>query len=550
MKNVAFAALLLLSTCLVSFGQPASRPYDVVVYGGTPGGVAAAIQVARTGRTVALLEPTRYLGGILVNGLGGTDVDNHPHFQNSPAVGGLALDFHRRVAIAYGRAEEFETLLKTRTKNAGIWRFEPHMGQAVIDAWVREYLIDVFYESRLSEGPNAVRKRGTVIEELRLDGGRRFRGTVFIDATIEGDLLHAAGVSTVVGRESNARYGETRNGIRDVNDYRQFAVRVDPYRVPGDSTSGLIPTIQDEPVGTPGAGDNRLQAYCFRVCLTRKPTNQIPFTQPARYDRGQYEIYLRYLRAGGKLYRPSVSIPNGKTDLGAWHDLSHNLYGMNGEYPEGSYATRQRILDEHATFTKGLFHFLANDPEVGQLDPDLQKEWAVWGYAKDEFRDNGGFPRQFYVRDARRMVSEYVLTEHHTRRENPTIAEDPVAVAYWPPDVHSVRRIVRNGAAYNEGFVFGGNTWRPFGVSYRSLVPRASECTNLLTPTCPSSSHLAYGAIRIEFTFMALGQACGTAAVLALDGKTSVQRVPYTALKKRLLQDGAVLDASTGGMPD
>lgn len=532
---------------LVGPSSLAQQSYDVVVYGATPAGVAAAIQVARMGRTVALLEPSRHLGGILVNGLGGTDVDNHREFQNSPAVGGLALEFHRRIAQAYGRGEEFEQVLKTRTKRPDLWRFEPHVAEGVVKTWVAEHRIAVFYESRLNESKNAVRKRGAAIREIQLENGRVFRGQLFIDATLEGDLLHAAGVSTVIGREANAVYGETKNGIRAVTDHAQFAVRVDPYRVPGDPASGLIPTIQDEPLGTPGAGDANVQAYCFRMCLTRDSTNRLPFQKPANYDRAQYEIYLRYERAGGKLYQPAPSIPHGKTDLGAWHDLSHNLYGMNRAYPGGDYATRQRVFDQHQTFTQGLFYFLANDPEVSA---PTRAAWSRWGLCRDEFVDNDGWPRQFYVRDARRMVSDLVLTEHHTRRENPRTEPDPVAVAYWPPDVHSVRRIVRAGAAYNEGFVFGGNTWRPFGVSYRSLVPRASECTNLLTPTCPSASHLAFGAIRIEFTFMALGQACGAAAALALDGKTSVQAVGYEALKSRLLRDGAVLDASAVGMPD
>lgn len=547
MKNSVLVALLLVG-CVSPFrAQSVSNSYDIIVYGATPAGVTAAIQVARMGKTVALLEPSRHLGGIVVNGLGGTDIDNHTNFQNSPAVGGLALDFFRRIAKAYGRQEEFETVLKNRTKNPGIWRFEPHVAEAVINAWVAEHRIAVFYESRLSEAKNAVRKKGAAIEEVRLENGRIFRATVFIDATLEGDLLHAAGVSTVIGREANATYGETSNGIRATTTYRQFAVRVDPFNIPGDPKSGLLPTIQDEPLGTPGAADNRLQAYCFRMCLTQDSANRIPFQKPAGYDRTQYEIYLRYERAGGKLYQPAVSIPAGKTDLGAWHDLSHNLYGMNVPYPGGSYAVRQRVFDQHKSFTQGLFYFLANDPDVS---PGTRNAWSRWGLCRDEFVDNGGWPRAFYVRDARRMLSEFVMTEHHTRREAPKGIEDPVGVAYWPPDVHSVRRIVRDGAAYNEGFVFGGKTWRPFGVAYRSLVPKASECTNLLTPTCPSSTHIAFGAIRIEFTFMAMGQACGTAAVLALNGKTSVQGVNYEQLKGQLLRDGTVLDASSVGMPE
>ncbi|RRA98869.1 FAD-dependent oxidoreductase [Larkinella rosea] len=518
----------------------AQKSYDVVVYGATPAGITAAIQVAKMGKTVALLEPSKHLGGIMTSGLGGTDVDNHQEYQNSPGVGGLALEFYRRIAAAYGTTAEFEAMLKNRTKKTMLWRFEPHVGEEVVKKWVSEHAIAVFYDSRLSERKNAVSKTGAQIQQIQLENGHIYRARVFIDATLEGDLLHAAGVKTAIGREANAVYNETKNGIRAVTEHAQFLVKVDPYKTPGDPQSGVLPTVQDEPLGTPGAGDNRLQAYCFRMCLTKNPENRIPFRQPAGYDRSQYELYLRYEKAGGKLYAPKADIPNGKTDLGAWHDLSHNLYGLNVAYPGGDYQTRQRVFNQHKTFTQGLFYFLANDPEVSER---TRKLWSEWGLCKDEFTDNDGWPREFYVRDARRMVSDYVITEHHVRRNNPTPVADPVAVAFWPPDLHSVRRIVKDGFASNEGSVFGEIDWRPFGISYRALVPKTAECTNLLTASCPSSSHLAYGAIRIEFTFMAMGQACGTAAVLAINAKQTVQKVPYKALQERLLADHQLIDA-------
>ena len=523
--------------------------FDVVIYGGTPAGMAAAIQVARLGKTVALIEPTSHVGGIMVNGLGGTDIDNHPEFQNSLAVGGIAREFYRKVARYYGRGAEFDSKVMSHTKDASIWRFEPHVAGEIIQAWLNEYHILVFLNTRLKEGVGAVKKNKTEIQAIETQDGATFSAKVFIDATLEGDLLVEAGVSTTWGRENNALYGETKNGIRDETTHAQFQVNVDPYVVPGNPSSGVIPTIQAEPLGTPGHGDKSVQAYCFRMCLTKNPGNRIAFAKPANYKRSQYEIYLRYLKAGGKLYVPSGDIPGGKTDLGAWHDLSHNLYGMNRKYPTGDYATRQQVLEEHKSFTQGLFYFLSNDQEVGLLDAKLQATWQQWGLCKDEFTDNGGWPRQFYVRDARRMISDYVITEQHTNRMNPTPVDDPVAVAYWPPDLHSARRIVRNGYAYNEGFVFGGNSWRPFGISYRALVPKKEECTNLLTSACPSSSHVAYGAIRIEFTFMALGQSTGLAAVLSIENKVCVQQVDYALLKKQLLDAGQIIDASLVGMP-
>lgn len=533
----------------VSLDGICQKKVDVVVYGGTAGGYSAAIQVARMGKTVALLEPTQHIGGNVVEGLGGTDIDNHKEFQNSPAVSGIALEFYRRVAKAYGREEAFEKMLKNKEKDTRHWRLESSVAEKVINEWLAEYKIALYYQARLSEAKGDVSKKGTQITQIKTEDGRVFQAKIFIDATIEGDLLAAAGVSTRVGREANSQYNETLNGIRGETTRAQFTVKVNPYKDPTNPKSGLIPTIQDEPLGTPGAADNHLQAYCFRVCLTKNSTNQISFYKPEKYNRAMYEIYLRYLGAGGKLYKPYAELPNGKTDLGAWHDLSHNLYGMNVEYPLGNYATRQRIVEEHKTFTQGLFYFLANDPEVGRLDSSLQKEWASWGYAKDEFVDNQGFPRMFYVRNARRMVSDYVITEHHVKKQNPTPVEDPVSIAYWPTDVHSSRRIVKDGYAYNEGYVFGGNYWRPLPISYRALVPRKNECTNLLTPTCPSSTHLAYGAIRIEFTFMSLGQAVGAAAVLAIETKSSVQKVNYNQLKTVLTAAGAILDAAKVGVP-
>lgn len=527
-----------------------STNFDVVIYGGTPAGMAAAIQTARLGKTVALIEPTSHIGGIMVNGLGGTDIDNHPEFQNSLAVGGIALEFYRRIAQHYGRLNEFESKLKNKTKDGSIWRFEPHAADEIIKAWLKEYPISVFPNTRLKEGKASVKKYGSNISKIETENGQVFSAKIFIDASLEGDLLAFAEVSTTWGREGNSQYRETKNGIRAETTHAQFSVKVDPYIIVGNSSSGLIPTIQNEVFGTPGEGDKSIQAYCFRMCLTKNETNRVSFVKPDYYDRSQYEIYLRYLKAGGKLYSPGTSIPNGKTDLGAWHDLSHNLYGLNREYPTGNYTIRQQVFDHHKTFTQGLFYFLANDPEVGLLDASLQNNWKQWGLCKDEFTDNGGWPRQFYVRDARRMVSDFVITEHHTNSSDPAEVSDPVAIAYWPPDLHSARRIVKDGFAYNEGFVFGGNAWRPFGISYRALVPKRSECTNLLAPSCPSSSHVAYGAIRIEFTYMAMGQACAVAAAMAIEQSVQVQDVDYKSLKEKLISFGQIIDANQVGMPE
>jgi len=515
--------------------------YDVVVYGASPAGVTAAIQLARMDKTVVLLSPEAHLGGILVEGLGGTDIDNHASFRNSPAVGGMALEFYKRIAAKYGKLEALEAAINAGRKQPELWRYEPHIAAEVIEQWVKEHHISVFRNCRLAENKQAVKKEKGWIRSIEVADGRIFSARIFIDATVEGDLLAKAGITTVVGRESNDQYGESRNGITSLSENDRFKVFVDPYWEEGNPKSGLLPLVQEESLGTSGQRDHRIQGYCFRVCLTEDRANQLPITKPLTYNRADYTLFLRYLRAGGRLQVPRSNIPNGKTDFNGGGDLSHNFLGINHAYPNGSYGERAAIRQRHRDLTQGLLYFYQNDPEVGRIDPAFQQEWKRWGLAKDEFVDNGGWPRDFYVRDARRMVSDYVISERHIRREDYTPVEDPVAVAFWPPDVHAVRRIVVNDTLYNEGTVFGGNWWRPFGISYRSLVPKPNECKNLLTPTCPSSSHIAYGAIRLEWTFMALGQAVGTAAALAIDDHCPVQHVDYKKLIAQLERDHAVI---------
>ena len=502
---------------------------DVVVYGGTAAGVAAAVQAARMGKSVVLVAPEKHVGGIAVDGLGGGDINNH-WFRNDAALGGIAAEFYLRIGRKYGKPEP-------------AYRYESHVAEEVFNDLLREANVRVFREERLREPlETAVEWRpGRSLSAMHLHSGQRIEGRMFLDCTIEGDLLKAAGVDTTYGREANALYGETKNGIRAETTHAQFQVKVDPYRVPGKPESGLIPTIQDEPLGEPGMGDRNIQAFCFRLCLTQERENQIPIEKPAGFERSLYEVYFRYVRAGGLLWTPRATLPIGKTDLGSWHDLSGNLSGMTREWPEGNAATRRRIYTEHRSFMQGLLWLLANDREMPE---SLRSEWRKWGLCKDEFTDNGGWPRQLYVRDGRRMVSEYVITESHTRRLNPVAVPDPVAVAFWPTDTHSVRRIVRNGAAYNEGFVFDDGNWGPFGVSFRALMPRRSQASNLLSPTCPSSSHVAYGALRLEQTFLSLGQAAGTAAALAIDKQVAVQELEYGALRDRLIQEGQIVSVA------
>jgi hypothetical protein len=518
-----------------TFAANDTIPAEVCIYGGTSAGIIAAIQLARKGKKVIIVEPSSHIGGMSVEGLGGSDINNHSDFKNDRAVGGLALEFYKMTASKYGIKNFEQERHKSMT-----WRFEPHVAEEVFLNWIRKYDIPLYLNHRLKLNFEAVLKQDRQIKCIETENGKFFKARIFIDATYEGDLLHFAGISTIIGRESNELYGESKNGIRQENNYRQIEVNVDPYNIPGDPSSGTIHTVQNEflNLDSIGRGDHRIQAYCFRACLTKDPANRVPFKKPANYNRSWYEIYSRYAAAGGNLYSPSYSIPNNKTDLGAWHDLSHNLYGLNYKWPGGNYQEREEIYNYHLDFTRGLFYFLAND---SSLPPEVNKNWSQWGTTRDEFTDNEGWPRMIYIRDGRRMVADYVITEHHTSKDTTMVVEDPVGIAYWPPDVHHVRRIINQGYAYNEGFVFGGNNWKPFQIAYRALIPRVEECSNLLTPTCLSSSHIAYGAIRLEWTFMILGQSVGAAANLCLEKNIPVQKLDYKDLKIALLKDGQVI---------
>ncbi|NJL70288.1 MAG: FAD-dependent oxidoreductase [Candidatus Competibacteraceae bacterium] len=494
---------------------------DVCVYGSSPAAMTAALQVRAQGLSVALLVPDQHVGGMLVEGLGSQDV-NKNGTNNVLVISGLAREFYQRMGTKYGKPVQYT--------------FEPHVAGEVIEEWLAEAGVEVFRHHRLVEHFDAVTKEGTRIVELKMENGNRFRAAMFIDGTIEGDLMKWAGVSFTVGRESNATYGETLNGIRSTNTYRQFTVNVDPYRVPDNPASGLIATIQDEPLGTPGASDDGVMGFCFRQCLTKIAGNRFPFTKPPNYDPANYEIYRRYLHAGGTLYSPSANLPNGKTDLGSWHDLSGNLYGYSKGWPDGTYAGRKAIYDFHRSFIQGLYWFLANDPDV---PASVRDTWSQWGLAADEFTDNDGWPRSLYIRAGRRMVSDYVITEAHTKGQ--ITAMDSIGVAWWPPDMHHARRIVRDGFAYNEGFVFA-NDYVPFPISYRAIVPNRQECTNLLVPAALSTSYVAYGAIRLEWTQMVCGQSAGAAAVEALRNSLAVQDLDYASLRVALRAAGLILE--------
>ncbi len=525
--------------CLMLAATPSAAPeeVDLVIYGGTSAGISAAIQASRMDKSVVVVAPETHLGGLTSGGLGWTDSGR------KEAVGGMARELYRRIKDHYDRPEAWtqqkpEQYRLYHRDDDAIWAFEPHVAEQVFEELVAEEKIPVVRDEWLDR-EHGVEKDGTRIVAIRTLSGKTYRGRMFLDATYEGDLMAAAGVSSTVGREANATYGETLNGVQTHHAVsHQFELPVDPYRTPGDPSSGLLPRIHAGSPGEEGEADDRIQAYCFRMCLTDAPENRVPFARPEGYDPLQYELLGRYLRAGWDgVFRKFDPVPNRKTDTNNHGAFSTDNIGMNYDYPEASYERRRAIIREHELYQKGLMYYLANDPGVPE---PIRKQMSRWGLAKDEFVDNGHWPHQIYVREARRMVSDFVMTERHLRALEPT--PDSIGMGSYNMDSHNVQRYVdSSGHARNEGDI-QVNPGGPYPISYRAIVPKAEDCTNLLVPVCLSSSHIAYGSIRMEPVFLILGQSAATAAALAIDEQTSVQEVDYPKLRARLLDDGQVLD--------
>ncbi len=512
-------------------------PYDVVVYGGTSAGVAAAVQATRMRKSVVIVSPDEHLGGLSSGGLGWTDSGR------KEVIGGIAREFYQRIKQHYDRPDAWvyqkpEEYSRYRPDDDAMWVFEPHVAERTFERLLAEHRVPV-HRGQWLDRSRGVEKEGARVVAITTLAGKTYRGRVFIDATYEGDLMAAAGVSYTVGRESNAQYGETLNGVQTENAvHHQFLHPVDPYRVPGDPSSGLVPRIHPGPPGEEGSGDHRVQAYCFRMCLTTVLENRVPFARPPGYDPYQYELLARYLQTGwDKVFRKFDPAPNRKTDTNNHGAFSTDNIGMNYDYPEASYARRREIIREHERYQKGLMYFLANDPRVPEA---ICTEMSRWGLAKDEFVDNGHWPHQIYVREARRMVGDFVMTELHLTAVRPT--PERIGMGSYNMDSHNVQRYVdADGHARNEGDI-QVNPGGPYPISYRAITPKAGECTNLLVPVCLSASHIAYGSIRMEPVFMILGQSAATAACQALDQRVAVQEIDAEALRERLLADGQVLE--------
>lgn len=519
--------------------RAADREYDVVVYGGTTGGVAAAVQAARMGKTVVLIEPGKHLGGLTSGGLGATDIGN------KRAIGGIAREFYQRIKAHYTTDSAWTREKRAAFKGGGhdpkddaAWTFEPHVAEKVFNDLVKEHKVPVVLGRRL-DLKAGVKKDGTRIISITMEGGETYRGKVFIDATYEGDLMAKAGVKYHVGREANPTYGETLNGVQVGKAvHHQFVKNVDPFVKPGDRSSGLLPGIETGPPEPDGTGDARVQAYNFRLCATDAPENRRPWPKPAGYDEKRYELLLRNFEAGDlRLPWNPVRMPNRKTDSNNNFAFSTDYIGANYTYPDADYATREHIWKDHIAYQQGLMWTLANHPRVPEK---VRQHFTTWGLSKDEFPDTDNWPHQLYVREACRMVGAYVMTEHNCRGTR--TVDDPVGLAAYTMDSHHVRRYVtKDGFVRNEGDVQIGG-FPPYPVAFRSIVPKAAECSNLLVPVCLSASHIAYGSIRMEPVFMVLGQSAATAAALAIDAKTDVQAVAYPKLRERLLADKQVLD--------
>lgn len=541
----------LLTNQATSTGAEESFTADVIIYGGTSAAITAAIKAHDLGHSVIVVSPDKHLGGLTAGGLGWTDTGN------KAVIGGLSREFYHRIWQHYDNDQSWTQQTRQSYGNKGQgnaaidgaqrtqWIFEPSAAEKVFERWIEEKGITVVRPALLDrdDGVTVVERRITSIKTL---DGRQFVGKMFIDATYEGDLMAAAGVSYHVGREANAQYGEKWNGVQVgvLHHRHHFGVLqagISPYVVPGDPNSGVLPNISSAPPGEYGQADQRVQAYCFRMCLTNHPANRIPFPKPDDYDPKQYELLRRVLVAGWReLFDKYDPIPNLKTDTNNHGPFSTDYIGMNYDYPNASYERRKEIIEAHRRYQQGLLYFMANDPGVPS---DVREAMSKWGLAKDEFLDNNHWPHQIYVREARRMVGEFVMTEHELLKTKPVI--DSVGMGSYTIDSHNVQRyITPEGFVQNEGDI-GVSAKGPYPISMKALMPKEKEVENLLVPVCISSSHIAFGSIRMEPVFMILGESASTVASIAINNQISVQQVSYSELRPKLLAAGQVLEFGT-----
>jgi len=522
-RSAVICFLLFINLSVNARSKDSLTYVDVCVYGGTSAGVIAAYTAAKMGKSVVLIEPGNRLGGLSSGGLGFTDIGN------KYVVTGLARDFYRRIGQHYGKFEQ--------------WTFEPKVAEAIFLDYVKRGNFEVLYRTRLmgvAKNGNHISK--IVAEKMGHGSARiiRISAKQYIDCTYEGDLMAKAGVSYTTGREANSVYNETVNGV-ELKTQHQFPNGIDPYKIPGKPESGLLWGISTETLAPIGSGDKKIQSYNFRVCLTNDPANRIEITRPEGYDSTHYELLLRVLaKKPAKDLGAFIKIdlmPNHKTDINNNGPFSTDMIGVNYAYPDGDYATREAIIKDHVTYTKGLLYFIGHDPRMPQ---NLREQMLKWGYPKDEYINTNHFTSQLYVREARRMLGEYVMTEANCLRKE--VVDDKVGMGAYNMDSHNAERLVVNGMVKNEGDVQlrGIN---PYPIAYRSITPKRGECDNLLVPVCLSASHMAYGSIRMEPVFMVLAQSAAVAACQAIDKKTGVQQINVKQLQAELT-DNPLVDHS------
>ncbi len=527
-----------LISCASNSRAEETETWDVVVYGGTSAGVIAALEAKRLHKSVVVLEPSRHLGGLSSGGLGATDIGN------KKAIGGQAREFYRRVARHYAKDESWKVERREDYRSSRLvageetmWTFEPRVAEKIFDDLAHEHGVPVERGARLRLDRNVVKRDGRIVE-IELIDGRKFAGRFFIDATYEGDLLARAGVSYPVGRESHVTYDETLNGVQTANArFHQFRHAVDPYVTPGDPTSGLLPEIHPEPPGPDGSGDGGIQAYCFRMCLTDAPENRRAIEKPPGYDVQRYELLLRYFEAGfDREPWHIIRMPNRKSDINNNHGFSTDWIGGNVGYVEADYDERERIIAAHRDYQVGLIWCLQNEPRVPEK---IRESMSQWGLPKDEFGDTGGWPHHLYIREARRMIGEYVMTQAEC--EGRRVAPDPIGLAAYTMDSHNVWRYVKDGRVWNEGDVQVGG-FPPYPIALGAILPKREECVNLAVPVCVSSSHIAFGSIRMEPVFMVLGQSAAHVAAAAIDETCAAQDIDRESLIRRLRKVGQVLE--------
>jgi hypothetical protein len=544
----SFKLSLFTAATLVIFSgrlSAADHKADVVVYGDASGGVTAAAQAGKMGKSVILVSQYGHLGGMTSSGLGWSDIGN------DAILGGLSRDFYHKAYLHYQRDESWnlqkrdsfaamaQGTLAFNPKNELASVFEPKIAERIFDAMAKEAGVKII-NGRLDLKKGVVMD-GKRILKIVLESGDSIEGAMFIDASYEGDLLPLAGVSFMIGRESNAEYKETGNGIEGVAKKNQLPKGIDPYHVKGDASSGLLAGVNPDMGGARGAADNKLQAFCYRMVLTDIAENRIMVEKPKKYNEADFEILFRAIEAGQKGgFFKTTMVPNRKSDSnntgGFSCDLIGGNYGNDWNWATLSHTEREALASKHRDFQLGLVWTLQNHPRVPE---GIRKSYAQWGLAKDEFPNNSHWPYNIYVREARRMKSDLVMTEAHCK--NKIAVEDPVGMGAYTLDSHNTQRFVHEGMVKNEGDIQVSLGGKPYGISYRSIVPKVGECENLFVPWALSSTHIAFGSIRMEPVFMVLGQSAGTAACFAIDEKTSVQKVSYEKLRERLIADGQKL---------